>query len=89
LESLVEVRAGADPDGCRVLVESAAQVEPVTTLAHGMTIAESLLHRLAAATGRSETETWQAVLAEMDDDGWTNESRSPEPAPPKRARRRR
>jgi hypothetical protein len=84
----VEVRAGADPDGCRVLVESAAQVEPVTTLAHGMTIAESLLHRLAAATGRSETETWQAVLAEMASDGSASQPISPQPSPPRRVPRR-
>jgi hypothetical protein len=70
-------------------VESAAQVEPATTLAHGMTIAESLLHRLAAATGRSETETWQAVLEEMASDGSASQPISPPPSPPKRAQRRR
>ena len=74
LTALVALRASgdsvdlgeADASNCRSLIETAARVEPIGTVAALAALAESLLHRLAEQSDRPERETLQALLSETE-----------------------
>jgi hypothetical protein len=64
LAELVELRDGGDPVGARLLIDEAAAHHATGTIAQALAMAESLIHRLANASGETEQQVLQDFLKE-------------------------
>jgi hypothetical protein len=62
----VELTEGLSAENCRYLIENAARAEPVGTIAALGSIVESLLHRHADATERTEREVFNTLMSETN-----------------------
>lgn len=65
LKELIDVRHGGDPVGARLLIDDAALLEAVGTIAQSLAMAESLLHRLAELTEETEEQVLDELLSEI------------------------